>query len=264
MSEILRYIKPSHIKQVVEEQEERTPSFKPWLKDWKKNLDGNKPRITKQAFWREMVHARLTSQNKVELVQEFMEIRPFPLAHERLLSERDVKDFIAKQVRQAKLRFPDKTGRELACNFALLAGGAVWNQARDECKRLTRLPATTDEKERQRTEREVARSIEDTFKGFGPKQSRNLLQMLRLTRYETPIDSRVVKWLNSHFPRHAQKIDPQKLSRKRYEPILDDIQQLCQRAKIYPRIFDMAVFSEMGRSGSPRELRPGLATRQCS
>ena len=248
MSEILRYIKPSHIKQVVKEQEERTPRFKPWLKDWKKNLDRRRPRITKQVFWREMVHARLTSQNKVELVQEFMKIRPFPLACERLLSEHDVKDFIAKQVRQAKLRFPNNTGRDLACNFAWLEKGDGWSQALDECKRLTRLPATTDEKERQRTEREVAHSIDDMFKGFGPKQSRNLLQMLRLTRYETPIDSRVMKWLNQYLPPDAHLTSGMLSCRKRYESILDDIQELCRKAKEYPRVFDMAVFSAMGRS----------------
>ena len=59
-----------------------------------------------------------------------------------------------------------------------------------------RLPAETDEKERRKTERAVANYIEDTFKGFGPKQSRNLLQMLGLTRYEIPIDSRLITWLN--------------------------------------------------------------------
>ena len=40
------------------------------------------------------------------------------------------------------------------------------------------------------TEAEVADYINDTFRGFGPKQSRNILQELGLTRYEIPIDNR--------------------------------------------------------------------------
>ena len=45
----------------------------------------------------------------------------------------------------------------------------------------------------------MADYIDDTFEGFGPKQSRNLLQELGLTRFEIPIDSRVTNWLNDEL-----------------------------------------------------------------
>ena len=38
-------------------------------------------------------------------------------------------------------------------------------------------------------ERQAADYFADHFAGFGPKQSRNLLQSLGLARYEVPIDS---------------------------------------------------------------------------
>ncbi len=247
MSEILQYIKHRHIKQVVKEQE-RTQYFKTLTKDWKKNLDRKKRPITKPVFWREMVHARLTSQTKVERVEDFMKSGSFLLDYEKVRSERDVEDLIAETVRRAKIRFPQKTAEHLACNLAWLEEGDGWKQARDKCNRLTKLPATTDEKERQETEREVANYVRRTFKGFGPKQSRNLLQMLRLTRYETPIDSRVMNWLNQYLPPHAQLTSRVLSNSKRYESILDDIQQLCREAKEYPRVFDAAVFSVMDRS----------------
>ena len=41
-----------------------------------------------------------------------------------------------------------------------------------------------------RRERETARWIASRLVGFGPKQSRNLLQSLGLGRYEIPLDSR--------------------------------------------------------------------------
>ena len=257
MSEILRNIKPSHIKQLVEE---RTPGFKHWLKDWKKNLDKNKSRITKPIFWREMVHARLTSQNPVgprSPVGIFVGTSPFPLRYERVRSKRNVEDFIAEKVEQARIGKYKRTGVDLATNLAWLEKGDGWKQALDECNRLTKLPATTDEKKRKRTERAVANYIEDTFsaprsrgrgRGFGPKQSRNLLQLLGLTRYETPIDIRVMNWLNQYLPPDAQLTSGMLSRRKRYESILDDIQELCRKAKEYPRVFDAAFFLDADRS----------------
>ena len=263
MSKILRYIKPSHIKQVVKGQKGK-PVFEALTKDWKKNLDKRKRPITKEVFWCKMVHARLTSQNKAELVQEFMEIKPFLLTYESVRSERDVEDFIAETVQRKRIGKYKRIGEDLATNLAWLEKGDGWKQALDGCNRLTKLTATTDEKERQKIERAVANYIEDTFsarrnqghgRGFGPKQSRNLPQMLGLTRYETPIDSRVRNWLNRHLPPDA-RLDRRILSnRKRYECLLDDIQKLCRKAQIYPRIFDAAVVSAMDRSNG-QELPP--------
>lgn len=51
------------------------------------------------------------------------------------------------------------------------------------------------------TERHAVRFIDEHYQGFGPKQSRNLLQGLGLSRFEIPIDSRITKWLNEFgFP----------------------------------------------------------------
>ena len=104
-----------------------------------------------------------------------------------------------------------------------------------ECKRLTALVSASEE-------REVATYIHETFKGFGPKQSRNLLQELGLTRFEIPIDSRLADWLNEFgFP---VELNASVLrSRRRYEIVLDEIQKLCQKANKYPCIFDAAVFA---------------------
>jgi len=50
-------------------------------------------------------------------------------------------------------------------------------------------------KEHIKIEREACILLQE-LKGIGPKQSRNLRQALGLLRYEIPIDSRIVKWLN--------------------------------------------------------------------
>lgn len=254
MSEILRYIKPRHIKQVVKDQEGREV-FKALTQDWKKNLDRDKRRITKEVFWSKMVRARLTAQVRVGIVSRFVKISPFPLAYETVRSKRNVERFIDQVAKEHGFRFHGRIAADLDTNLARLEKNGEWKNVLRKCNRLTKLTSATDQDERKETERAGANYIADTFKGFGPKQSRNLLQMLGLTRYETPIDSRVMKWLNQYLPTHSQ-LDSRKLSsRKRYERILDDIQELCRRAKVYPRIFDAAVFSAMDRSDS-QELPP--------
>src|SRR3712207_8726784 len=50
------------------------------------------------------------------------------------------------------------------------------------------------------------RSIDDSLKGFGPKQSRNLLQGLGLTRYEIPIDIRITRWFNDRSEEHTSEL----------------------------------------------------------
>lgn len=81
---------------------------------------------------------------------------------------------------------------ELA-DLELLEGG-LWTDTLAQCNRLTQLVPRD-------VEIEVARHIQEHFFGFGPKQSRNLLQSLGLTRYEIPIDSRLTDWLNEFgFP----------------------------------------------------------------
>lgn len=107
-----------------------------------------------------------------------------------------------------------------------------------------RLPAETDEKERRKTERAVANYIEDTFKGFGPKQSRNLLQMLGLTQYEIPIDSRLSTWLNPCLSPVALT-SPLLGDRAFYEFVQAGIQELCRQAGTVPCLFDASVFAAM-------------------
>ena len=77
------------------------------------------------------------------------------------------------------------------------------------------------------------------FDGLGPKQSRNLWQWLGLTRYETPLDSRVTDWINNNL---SVRVDKSKLLRsKHYEAVLDYIQALCEKAKVLPCIFDGSI-----------------------
>lgn len=78
--------------------------------------------------------------------------------------------------------------------------------------------------------------------GFGPKQSRNLLQWLGLTRHEIPIDSRVMSWLNDNgfpLPMSSRLL----LYNDYYEFVENGIHELCRLCNVFPCVFDAAVFA---------------------
>lgn len=89
---------------------------------------------------------------------------------------------------------------------------------------------------------EAADFVDGRFKGFGPKQSRNLLQGLGLTKYEIPIDSRIIKWLNDFdFP---VKLTGKPLGDPEYYKFVSrGIRELCDACGIYPCMLDAAIFS---------------------
>jgi hypothetical protein len=91
-------------------------------------------------------------------------------------------------------------------------------------------------------ETEAADFIDSHLKGFGPKQSRNLLQNLGLTRYGVPIDSRTTKWLNDFgFPVTLSATAMADLDYYRF--VSEGFRELCDACGIYPCLLDAAIFS---------------------
>jgi len=100
-------------------------------------------------------------------------------------------------------------------------------------------------------ERSAAQYIQEKLRGFGPKQSRNLLQTLGLTKFEIPLDSRVLKWLNTvgfPVPLSASALSDESY----YSFVMDGVQELCAACGVFPCILDAAVFSSFDRAGGER------------
>lgn len=91
-------------------------------------------------------------------------------------------------------------------------------------------------------ERVLADSIDQIFKGFGSKQARDFLQILGLAKYEIPIDTGTINWMrNFGFP---ISFSIKALQDKAfYHFVSDGIQLLCEKANIYPCVFDAVIFS---------------------
>lgn len=133
--------------------------------------------------------------------------------------------------------------KQIAHNFRRLNAGG-WDEIDAVLSPLKKTPQSKDK------ERVCAIGIDNLLKGFGPKQSRNLLQWLGLTQYEIPIDSRVLKWLRELGNGGSlDLLSSAALGETEYYCcIMDTIQELCAEAKVLPCIFDASVFASFEKT----------------
>ena len=189
-------------------------------------------------IWQKLIGCLLTTQQRSGpdgAVQRFLSLDPFPLGLDRCLASRDRYSLVFEALTDFGGLRRTKTNATFAeHNLAFLEDGG-WDHLSAQ---LDLLIGETD----RGVERSVARHVAGWIKGFGPKQARNFLQWLRLTRYEIPLDSRIVRWLNQNgFPIH---LTAQPLSDAAYfEFVLDGVQELCSAADLFPCEFDALVFA---------------------
>jgi thermostable 8-oxoguanine DNA glycosylase len=82
-------------------------------------------------------------------------------------------------------------------------------------------------------ERKLADMADRSFKGFGSKEARSFLLALGVTKYEIPIDNKLIRWLEKFsFPIKFTKIALQDIIF--YHFVSDGIQKLCEVSDIYP------------------------------
>ncbi len=204
-----------------------------------KNLESREP-VEKEEFWKEMVCTRLTSQQKSSPqspITQFSEEKPFLLNYALITKKNDIKSFVSKTLTEYKgIRHQNKIGDALDCNYHRLNENCGWDEM---LRKVNSLIGKDDPV----VEREVADYVRSKLKGFGPKQSRNLLQFLRLTRYGIPLDSRVTKWMNRNldlpFPLNAVVLSDAGY----YEFVLGIIQTLCRKCDTFPCILDASIFA---------------------
>jgi hypothetical protein len=213
-----------------------------------RNLQAHPPEVSRQDFWYAMATCLLTTQQRSgpsSSVARFIRTRPFPLRHEVCAQVADLRSHVYDVLSSAQgIRRFNRIADEMALNFRQLEDG-LWNTTLRVANQLRERHTPQDE-------RLAAEFIDDHFKGFGPKQSRNLLQSLGLSRYEIPIDSRITKWLNSFgFPvtlSAASLVD-----RNYYNLVSDGIQALCLQSDIYPCVLDAAIFASFDKGAWTEE-----------
>ncbi len=207
------------------------------------NLRNDKPPVTKPMFWERIVGCLLTTQQRSgpkTAVSRFLRTQPFSLEYQSCVRQRNLDQFTHTILTKfGGLRRSTTIGKELSANLTYLENGG-WHPVMSHLHEIILHPDA-------QTERRAADFIDEKLMGFGPKQSRNLLQGLGLSRYETPIDSRITKWLNEFgFPviLTASALG----DRNYYAFVSEGFQRLCEACEIMPCVLDAAIFSSFDGS----------------
>jgi N-glycosylase/DNA lyase len=196
------------------------------------------PPFSNGMFWEAMISCLITTQQRSgpdSPVTKFICTKPFPLNYEKCKTTDNLQNTVEETITTfGGLRRGKSIGEEVAFNFKWLKNSG-WKIVNDIVENMTSHQTPS-------TERKSAEIIIDNLKGFGPKQSRNLLQSLGLTKFEIPVDGRITKWLIAFgFP---MKLSAMALADKNYYNfVLDGFQKICEASGIFPCVMDAAIFS---------------------
>ncbi len=210
------------------------------------NLAQEKPPVTRDDFWHRMIGCLLTSQQRAgpnSPTTKFLILKPFPLSYSVCKQHDDLIEFASRTMGEfGGLRYYNNISKYLALNLDFLEDGR-WNTVFERLEEVRRNSTP-------RTERRAAAFIDKTLKGFGPKQSRNLLQGLGLSRHEIPIDSRITDWLNSMgFPVKLGAKKNALQDENYYNFVSEGFQRLCGAIDVMPCVMDAAIFSSFDDGG---------------
>lgn len=233
---IIWEISESDIKKVVDfVNENRNPFVDDRIN---RNVNRNDIQISRDTIIKNMLMCLLTSQQDSSPESNFdvfFRKKPFLLTYE-FLSKATIIEVVLGSVLKINglTKYSNKIPKYFSSNFSYLE---ETNWALQ-----TKLENSLKNELTKQSERDLADSVDKIFKGFGSKQARNFLQSLGLTRYEIPIDSRIMNWLKDFgFP---ILFSPTALQDKAfYHFVSDGIQLLCEKANIYPCVLDAAIFS---------------------
>ncbi len=205
-----------------------------------RNLAVEKPPITRDEFWTQMVACVLTSQQKGgpnDPVPRFIRQAPNPLTLDRC----ETQPYLAAYAAQTfcdfgGIRFANKPGKFLGENLSSVQG--------DTCQEISDALELVRTLQTLQSERSAAKLVARELQGVGPKQARNILQCLGLTRYVIPIDSRFAKWMAEM----GAIISLEYLSNSDYYCCVEDgILTLCREASLppdvlFPCVLDAAMY----------------------
>jgi hypothetical protein len=205
------------------------------------NLNTKSVKITKEVLWKCIFTCLLTTQQRSRedsRINKFLKTGYSSISLRKLREKRNIKLYISSQLKG----FGGIRRNKIIPNEASI----IYEHLVDtNWKLLEKIKDLVQKKGNKDFERKVCNEIAENkmFNGLGPKQSRNLLQMLGVTIYEIPIDSRITDWLNINniFP---FKLNSKGLSDIEFYCFINDaIIELCKKSKTKPCLFDAAVFS---------------------
>jgi hypothetical protein len=216
----------------------------------RRNVDGEHEPVDRDGFWKAMADCLLTTQQRSgpdSSVARLIRSEPYPLALAACRAATSPAEYVtAALTKFGGIRRTNLIGGELERNLRWLDAEGGWPI-------IEAAVGTLEQKHTPGAERPAAETLAKHLFGLGPKQSRNVLQVLGLTQYEVPIDSRVTKWLNDFgFP---LKLSVTALGDPAYYGLVSDgFQALCAAAGIMPCMMDAAIFASFDRAWGEGEV----------
>lgn len=199
--------------------------------------------LSVERYWKAIVVGVVTTRLRSGTgsnVAEFLDKDPLPLGLDRWPENGDLS---FAQDTLADHGIPSiQRGEYLAENHAWFqSGGADYLMDIGD-----RLHASSSIPEKAQIFREIqaALAIQPYLTGIGPKQSRNYWQWLGLFQWETPLDSRVLEWIET-MPETPERVELQQSDlgdESSYRTVMSWIQALCRETEVLPCLLDAAIF----------------------
>jgi hypothetical protein len=194
-----------------------------------RNLNHIDRMLDKDSLLRTMLICLLSSETDSypeRKIEQMLIKKPFLLTYQYLFKVRNI-EFLFREVFQTFgiTKYVKRVPGYFSTNFEFLEE-TDWDLEL-EINRATGHELTKFE------ERKLADRVDRSFKGFGSKESRSFLLAIGITKYEIPIDLKLIKWLeNFGFPIKFSKTALQDILF--YHFVSDGIQKLCEVSEIYP------------------------------
>jgi hypothetical protein len=202
-----------------------------------RNLKHINVAISKDNFWRTLVGCLLTTQQRSgsgSRVSVFLDSSDRVLDLDYCSNAKNLTKVVEETLSKNGLRRTERIAEEIDYAIRWLKQND-WSAVKSQLDLIA--SHTTAKKERT-----VARFLQEHFKGIGPKQSRNLIQWMGLSKYEIPLDSRMVKVLRElGFPVPLSAVA---LADESYYCFIEEgIQRLMAEIEVYPCVFDACAFA---------------------
>lgn len=201
----------------------------------------NNPKTNLEDFWHAILIGLLSSQQKSgpdSPISKLLSKNPFELSLIILSKEVKISPYALKILKANKgIRFAEKISDFIEFNFV------VFSNNKNEIEAGIHSIISAKAESRFIEERAFCLKLQELFKGIGPKQSRNVIQAVGLSKYEIPIDSRFIKWIKNNM-NYELPLNTVLLSNEDYYTFtLDIIKRICLKAYTTPAILDANVFS---------------------
>lgn len=219
-----------------------------------RNVEGDPPEVTRDRIWYAHLIGIMTTRQASgpdSAVGKFMRHQRTDLSPAACRAAPDTEQHVVQTLQASPygVSYHSRIGKACATNLALLDrnSGEGWTELERALDRLVQQRRANPSPSHARAEREVAELLDDQLLGeglhyIGQKQARNMLQVLGLTRYELPLDSRVNEWASEHFDLPPFFAD-HSLS-EYYAVGVNLMQTACAEAGVLPCIFDAAAFTD--------------------